>query len=292
MLEKKINNPADILQQLTDIQDLPTLPAVFMHITQLMRDSQASIKEISCVVEADQSIAMKILRLINSSFYGLSRSVHSVQQAIVLLGSNTLKNIIITASVFEALGMKGKEAGLNREAFWQHSMGCGMIARCLDGKVNGGHEEEGFISGIIHDIGKVVLDQYFHEKLMAVVRKVQKEPLTFYQAEKDLLGITHAEIGARLAEIWCLPPNLVDVIAHHHAANFDGPHARLAALIQVSDMLVRKHNVGCGGDDLVPEADPRVWPVLDLDPIKLQEWDGDIQGEIVKGKELLNLMLS
>ena len=281
----------NLLTQLADIRDLPTLPAVFMRIMRMMQSKDTSVREISRVVEADQSIAMKILRLINSSFYGLSRSVYSVQQAIVLLGANTLKNILITASVFQALSRKSQKAGLNREAFWQHTMECGMIARCLDDKINCGREEEGFICGIIHDIGKVVLDQYFHDQLLSVLNKTRKEGISFYQAERELLGITHAEIGSRLAELWYLPDNLVEVIAQHHDFRPDGDYARQAALIQISDMLVYHHAAQRGKSSLIPEVDPLCWHTLDLDPRQLEGWNDDIRSEIEKGDELLRLML-
>jgi putative nucleotidyltransferase with HDIG domain len=289
--EEVLERNEAILEQLADVRDLPTLPAVFMKIMRLMQNPHSSIREISLVVEADQSIAMKILRLINSSFYGLSRSVYSVQQAIVLLGSNTLKNILITASVFQALGKKSGEAGLNREAFWQHAIGCAMIARCLDDKINSGKEEEGFIGGIIHDIGKVVLDQYFHDKLLAILRQVRRQDMSFYQAEMELLGVSHAEIGAKLAEYWYLPANLVEVIAQHHEFQVEGDFARQTALIQISDMLARKYHVGNGGDGLIPDVDPLCWKSLDLDPNQIDAWEQDIRAEIDKGKELLNLML-
>ena len=280
-----------LLAQLADIRDLPTLPAVFMRIMRMMQAKDTSIREISQVVETDQSIAMKILRLINSSFYGLSRSVYSVQQAIVLLGANTLKNILITASVFQALNRRSQEAGLNREGFWKHTMECGMIARCLDDKINSGREEEGFICGIIHDIGKVVLDQYFHDKLLRVLNKSRKEGILFYQAERELLGVTHAEIGSKLADLWYLPDNLVEVIAQHHEFRTESEYARQTALIQVSDMLAYQYAARTGMNTLIPEVDPLCWHALDLDPRQPEDWSDDIRAEIEKADELLHLML-
>lgn len=281
----------NLLEQLADIRDLPTLPTVFMRIMRLMQSKETSIREISQVVEMDQSIAMKILRLINSSFYGLSRSVYSVQQAIVLLGANTLKNILITASVFQALSRRSREAGLNREAFWKHAMDCGMIARYLDDKINSGREEEGFICGIIHDIGKVVLDQYFHDKLLAVLSEARKEGISFYQAERELLGVSHAEIGSKLADLWYLPDNLVEVIAQHHELRPDGEYARQAALIQISDMLAHRFQERKGRADPIPEMDPLCWHLLDLDPGQLDAWNDDLKAELEKADELLLLML-
>jgi len=280
-----------ILEELKQIRDLPTLPSTFMRVLKALRNPKSTAKEIALIIESDQAITMRILRLINSSFYGLSRRVDSVQQAVVLLGSSTLKNVVISVSVFKALGGSSKDDVLNREAFWQHSIGCGMIARFLGGKINCGRDEEAFISGIIHDIGKVVLDQYFHDDLLAVVRAVRERQISFYEAEREELGITHSEIGSALADIWGLPPNLIEVIGNHHKLAADSPHAKLAALTQLADATARRHHVGSGGDEIPPEIDALCWPILELDPKATDQWQEDIEQEIAKGQDLLNVML-
>lgn len=280
----------DIQQQLKEIRDLPTLPVVFVRIMKVLRNSNASVKDIARVVEADQAITMKILRLINSSFYGLSRRMDSVQQAIVLLGANTLKNVVISASVFKALGGNSQNKTFNREAFWQHSIGCGMIARFLGNQTGCGREEEAFISGVIHDIGKVVLDQYFPDRFQAVLDCLRGRQISFYQAETEALGFSHAQVGAALAKIWGLPPNLVDVIGRHHEFEASAKHARLVALIQISNMLARQYQVGSGGDDTLPNVDPLAWHSLSLDPVQIIKWDDQLKMEIAKGAEFLDLM--
>ncbi|RJP80314.1 MAG: HDOD domain-containing protein [Candidatus Zixiibacteriota bacterium] len=282
----------EILQQLKGIRDLPTLPTVFAGILRALRNPNIPVKEVARVVEADQAISLKILQLINSSFYGLSRSVDSVHQAIVLLGAQTLKNVVISASVFKSLSGRESDEVFNRGLFWQHAMGCGMICRYLGNRLGVGRDEEGFIAGIIHDCGKVVLDRHFHDHLVRVVECVKRERISFYQAEQQELGISHTDIGAYLAETWSLPDKLVQVIARHHSFQPDLEHAELVALVQLSDMLARRYRVGSGGDDLVPALDPRVWGTLRLNPTDPEAWEEEIQGEIVKGKQLLNLMLT
>lgn len=277
-----------IAAQLKGINDLPTLPSVFLNIMRIMRNPKVPIKEVAQVVEADPAISMKILRLINSSFYGLSRKIDSVQQAIVLLGSNTLRNVVISVSIFKALEKDDERCGFNRENFWQHSIGCGVVARFIGKRVGMSGDEEGFIAGVIHDIGKVVLDRYFPNEMIAVLNRVRTDNISFYQAERDLISISHMEIGAFLAESWNLPEKLVCVIAGHHKFNPDCPSANLTALIQVSDMVIRKYKAGSGGDDLVPVIEPAVWENLKLNPDQIIEWDDLLKEEIEKGKDLLN----
>lgn len=282
-----------ILEQLQSVTDLPTLPPVFLNIMRLMRDPDTPIKEVARVVESDPAIAMKLLRLINSSFYGLARTVDSVHQAIVLLGANALKNVVISVSIFKTMNSQDKSSAIfNREAFWLHSIGCGLAARCLGKRLGFERDEEGFIAGIIHDIGKVVLDKYFHDELAAVVDQVRQKKISFYQAEQEVLGISHAEIGAFLAENWKLPEKLVEVIDRHHNFNPESESAHLAALIQVSDMVTRRYRIGSGGDDLIPDVDPLVWGHLNLALDDLETWDEELRVELDKSKEMQYLIFS
>lgn len=280
-----------IIDKLQGIEDLPTLPTVFLNLMRLMRDPKTSIKDIARVVESDPAISMKILRLINSAFYGLPRTVDSVQQAIVMLGNNTLKNVVISVSIFKAMEDKGKESGFDREAFWKHSITCGLIARYISNRLNFGREEEGFIAGVIHDIGKVVLDKYFSEELTEVLQYSREEKITFYQAELEVLGTSHSEIGAYLAENWQLPEKLVNVIAHHHSLSLESEHPQLVALIQLADMLAAKYQVNSSDPAVPPPIDPGIWKILNTEQTKLDTWEEGLQEEIGKSQELQDLML-
>lgn len=281
----------DILEQLDGITDLPTLPTVFLNIMRLMRDPNIPLKEIARIVESDPAISMKILKLINSSFYGLLRNVESVQHAIVLLGNKTLKNIVISVSIFKALGGAGSDSKFNREAFWQHSIGCGLIARFLGNRLSFDRNEEAFIAGVIHDIGKVVLDKYFEQDLLAVMERIKSKNIPFYRAERELLGITHCEIGAYIAKNWNLPEAFSAVIEHHHDLQPEGDHAKLVALVQMADIISKKYRIGSSGDDFIPEIHPQVAQMLGLNNAQLTAWDEDIQKEIKKSQELQDLML-
>lgn len=271
-----------ILIRLSEIRDLPTLPAVFMNILYLMRNPNTPIGEIAKAIESDPAITMKILRLINSSFYGLAKPVNTVQQAIVLLGSSTLKNIVISTTIIRALDGDDQHSDFNREALWQHSIGCGLIAHLLGKHLGLPPDEERFVAGVIHDVGKIALDVYFRPEMKSVLKCVRQRRVSFVQAEREILGTDHTEIGAYIAETWMLPLELVELIAHHHDDNPDSQQSTLTALIQVSDMLVRKYGVGSGGDALVPEINPWIWEKLNLSEPLLISIDEDLKAEAAK----------
>lgn len=279
-----------ILDELQNITDLPTLPTVFLKVMSMMRNPNIPMKEIATTLEADPAISVKLLRLINSSFYGMARKVDSVHQAIVLLGANTLKNVVISVSIFKSVGDQDEQSSFDRTAFWRHSIACGMVGRFLEDKLGLGRSEEGFIAGVIHDIGKIVLDRYFHSDLDEVMKAIDSESLSFYSAERKVIGITHTEIGAFLAERWQLPEHLVAVIAQHHKIDPESEHAKLAAVIHLADITTRKFSFGSGGDDLIPKTDPSVWDILGISEENLAELNEEMEAEIEKSKEMLDVL--
>ncbi len=282
---------ARILADLENVTDIPTLPTVFLNVMSLVRNPNTTMKEVAAAVETDPAISMKILKLINSAFYGLARTVDSVHQAVVLLGTNTLKNIVMSVSIFKALSDTSVESSFDRVALWQHSIGCGLIARVIEKHQQIDRNEEGFIAGVIHDIGKIVLDRYFPKDLVAVRKAIQGKNISFYQAEKEELGVTHCEIGAILAEKWHLPENLVEIISYHHEINPDSEHARFASLIHISNILARKYGVGSGGDNHIPEFDPTAMEQLDLSLDQLEAWNEEILAEIDMSQELFEALV-
>ena len=282
----------EILHELENVQELSTLPTSFLHIMRALRDPNATVKKITKVIELDQAITMKILKLINSSFYGLSRTVSSVQQAIVLLGANTLENIVMSVSIFKAMSGMNKNELFDREAFWQHSIGVGVISRFIAAQTRCCSTDDGFVAGIVHDIGKVIIDQYFPDHFKNVVRYVHTHKILFYNAERELLGVDHAEIGAKITDKWRLPPKLVEVIEKHHNFSPEREDAPLIALIQIADMAARKFKIGSGGDNLIPPIYPATWEQLNLDPTSIDDWQEAIHTEVEDAKELLDMIES
>lgn len=280
-----------ILAQLQTITDLPTLPTVFLKVMRMMRSSDTPISEIAKVVESDPAISMKILKLVNSSFYGLSRTVESVQQSIVLLGFSTLKNIIVSVSIFKAVGSEESESDFDRRAFWQHSIGCGCFARFLEKRLEKGNTEEAFISGIIHDIGKIVLDRYYRDDLNAVLRAVRQDNISFYQAEREILGTSHTEIGSFLADYWHVPAKFVEVIARHHTFDPESENADITAIVHLADVLAHRYQLGFSGNPAPPKVNPAVFECLNINEDMLKLWDDDLRAEIETSKDLLDSML-
>ena len=255
-----------MLARLEQIEDLPTLPAIAMEVNKMLQDQEASINRLCERIEKDQVMVAKILKLVNSAFFGLSSRIDSLSHAVVLLGFNTIQSAVVSISLVKALSRCSGLDGFSMEAFWRHSVAVAVTSKHLALKSRLYPSDVCFLGGLLHDIGKVVLAQYFGAEFERVWRSSRENGLSFYEAEKMALPMGHPKIGGFLARKWKLPPNLVDAISHHHHVKASIGDPDFTMIVQVSDLIV--HSVMDNGNDrierhlLSPEAGKRLGPGL------------------------------
>ncbi len=192
---------------------LPTLPLVASRLLEAIADPDSTTsEEIGSIIALDPALTARTLKLANSDFYGFPRKVGTVELAVVVLGSNTIRDLVLSAAVVQTLDPTSKSL----EALWSHSLACGVAARALADRCRYRLDGEAFAAGMLHDIGKVALRQSFPDRFEAVVGLVRDQGLTMSEAERGVLGSDHAEVGGWLAERWGLPADLVEAIACHH----------------------------------------------------------------------------
>ncbi|MBE9547516.1 MAG: HDOD domain-containing protein, partial [Proteobacteria bacterium] len=167
------------LKKIDHIKDIPTLPAVAVKVNSMLRDYDTSINKLSETIEKDQAIVSKILRLVNSAFYGFQSRVSSIPHAMVLLGFSTVRNAVISVSVIGAFSKKGKFEGFDIRDFWVHSVAVAVTSRHLSEKSRLVMPDEAFVAGLLHDVGKVILAQYFSDLFSQVWTSVSKEGIPF-----------------------------------------------------------------------------------------------------------------
>ncbi len=239
------------------IQSLPTLPGIVTRITTMLDNPETTANEVGREIERDQVLSAKVLKLVNSGFYGFSQPIGTIPHAMVLLGFNVVKTLVLSTSVLDM--MSQSMAGL-----WQHSLACartsGIVARHLDL----GDPEEISVTGLLHDLGKVVLEEHMKEEFGRVVARVEEQNALFYEAELEEMGITHASIGGWLLQKWQLPSQLVDPIMHHHDFHPVRAHADRTAVVHLADILVRAEGYGSGGDRRIPVLSDGAMEKLDL----------------------------
>ena len=200
-----------------EIEHLPTLPQVVMRVLAMAESPRISAIELSKAM--DQSLAAKVLKLANSAYYGVrsSRNINSIHHAIVLIGFEAVKEVILTTSFFHTFHDSRDVQAL--QPLWEHSLECALISKRLAWMYRYDSLDEAYLSGLTHDIGRLVIQQYFPDQYREIEHK-KEQGMEMLAAEKDVLDVTHAEIGGKVAERWSFPPNLVDAIYHHHDRNW------------------------------------------------------------------------
>jgi HD-like signal output (HDOD) protein len=246
------------------IETLPTLPTTFAKINNLMQNPKTSANDVSDVVSRDQVITARLLKLVNSSFYGFPGRITTVSSAVVILGFNALKNLVLSSSVFDMFQLSGNEGFFNLQEFWKHSIACAVTSRLIGIQMEYGEPEEMFVAGLLHDIGKLVEIQYLQTSFNRVIERTKKEHILIYDAEKEIFGFTHSEIGSLLGKKWKLPSPLNEAIEAHNNFSRSNKFPQLSAAVHVADALVRAKGIGDPGDNYVPEIDRRAWEALGL----------------------------
>lgn len=204
-----------IQRKLESIRELPAIPFVISEVLNAIDNPKLSAAALASIIERDQSLTMRVLRMANSPFYGFARKISTIDLAIVVLGTDTIKEIVLTL-IIRKLFSKARSGFFDVRQFWHYSVFCGAGARLIARKLGYRLAGEAFVAGLMHDVGVVIMVEYF-PKLFIELRKFQRENQTsFNDAEIETFGSGHCEIGAWIAEKWNLPDRLCDAIRNHH----------------------------------------------------------------------------
>ncbi|MHC4608180.1 MAG: HDOD domain-containing protein [Planctomycetota bacterium] len=267
-------------KMLGKVEGLPTLPTMLGQMNKMMVNPRTSAKEIAQLISSDPAITSRVLRVVNSSFYGFPNRITTITHAIVILGFNTVKSIVLSSSIFDAFKKGEGKTPFDRQAFWRHSIGCGAAARVIGKRLKFPTVEELFIAGLLHDIGKVVMDQFLREKFTQILGVVKQKNCHIVPAEEEVLGLNHSEIGAWLFEKWNLSKGLIECIRHHHNPALASQNPKAVSIIHGANILTRALRFGSGGDDRIPEFQESAWNELGLETEELDRLLQDTAEEI------------
>lgn len=245
------------------IVDLPTLPAVVMRLLSVVENPRSDAREIQRIMSNDPAMAARILKLVNSSFYSMPTTITSIQQAVVILGYNTVRSLALSASVFDAFG----ESGISHEQFWIQSVACALMCEYLGARSDRLRIETCFSAGLLHGIGKIVLEQYAPARFSEVTVEARRSKLSFAQAQERVLPAGYAEVGYWLAERWKLPDCTRYAIRYQDKVDDCLEEYRpLAAAVQLSYRTCRLLGCENGADYDEPQpVDPLLWDILEIE---------------------------
>jgi len=266
---------------LREAKNLPTLPGIVNKLTKMADDPETTTEQMGKVISKDHILAAKLLKLVNSAFYGFPQRISSLSSAIILLGFNVVKSLIISASIFEVMEDQDVE-------LWEHSLGCAVVCSVIAKRLGVSEPEEVSTAGLIHDIGKVAIKMELAAEYKQINKMMLKDNISMQQAELAILGLDHAEAGGWLTKNWNLPNKLIEPVSCHHDPRKAKDEQLNSAIIHFSDLLIRGMGYGHAGDDKVPMLSKRAWQLLDLSPEDLDEIIDEVEENLwdVKGFSL------
>lgn len=274
---------------LESIKELPTLPTVFSRLSDAMSNPRITNDEIAEIISSDQAAALKVLKVVNSAFYGFSGRIDTISRAILYLGLNEVRNLIFALSVINLFQKKKNLMNFRPAEFWSHSIGVGITTRIVGSTIQIPNLENYFLAGILHDIGKLILFEHAADEYAQVLRIVEEKRCSITDAEKEALGFDHAKIGELLALKWNLPTTIRNAVRYHHIGVMEGSTDKLVAAVYTADITARTLELGYPGDDLIPEPNELVFEKLKIP----EKFFSNHANEILKNyEETSKLLLS
>ncbi len=247
---------ARIIEAIEEIGSLPTIPLAAQHAMMLARNEYSSMRDIAEVISQDQALAAKVLKMVNSAYYGLRQSVGTLPLALTILGVREIINLVLGVSIISAFPGSSTSELFSREALWRASAQCAYAAKKFAHAIGlGRFGSEAFLGALVHDIGLIVLDQYLHDEFMEMLRAAQEKDLDPLEAEAKHLGTTHASIGAWLAETWLFPEPLVEAIAYHHCPGESSWEPPLTALVYLAELIYNLHDQAIAAEEAAAALD-------------------------------------
>ncbi len=270
------------------IRNLPTLPFIVTKVMEVMNNPRSSASDLAKIISSEQSLAAKVLRLVNSAYYGFPNPITTISHAVAILGFNTLRSLVLGISTHELFSKKS-DGKFDRKELWLHSVATAIAAKALAKRVNYPNPEEMFLAGLLHDIGKVILDQHMHQDFIKAIEtaKVCNQPL--FEAEKEVFGAHHGEVGKYIADQWKLPAVLSEAIRWHHEVELAKDHRQIAAIVHVGNNMVKVLKIGSSGNYAPPVIHPAAAEILKMDQINVSDLTKEIQVGVRDCKAFLEI---
>ncbi len=280
-------------QIIKKIEALPPLPAAVQQLLRLTNDPDVSIHEVSHVISSDHAITSRILRVTNSAFYGFSRQISTVSQAIMMMGLDEIRNLALGCAI---LGLSKRTAHPLREVlddFWRHTLAVATASRLIAYQANLHHREEIFVAGLLHDIGKAILMEHFHEAYSKILKLAKETPKPLRELEMDFFQLDHAEVGALICRHWKIPLSLSHVVECHHLP-LEESDLQLESnsnliVVQTANNLAKILPIGFSGNRHLDRDFLKILRMKDFHPEYLRQVLLELPEEIKKVEALFEL---
>lgn len=276
-------------QILAQVEDLPAVPAIAQRVLAEMNDPDFSFRNVMELVKLDPGITSHVLRLCNSPYYGLRQKVSSLEQALALLGANNIVEVVLSSKMVGMFKKPQDGYRLPRGELWQHSMATALLAQRLGEKARFTERATLFTAALLHDVGKLILSEFVGEKLDIIEAMVRDEGKSFVEAERLVLGVDHALLGALVARKWNFPESIAHAIAFHHDLERAAKHRELVRLVALANLMVLSFGVGSGAQGLAAPASAELLSEAHLKSRDLDIISLELKDILDQAGELLDL---
>lgn len=274
------------------IDQMPSLSITVSKILEVTRNPQVTAKDLNKVISLDPVLVGRVLKLVNSAYYGLQNKVTSLVTAIIMLGINTIKNLALSTAVLANMRKGSHFKALNVDGFWRHSIGVGVASKLIAEKIGVpvNLREQFFIGGLLHDLGKIPLNVLFEEEYIRAIRTADFKKIELIEAEKDILGITHTEVGRMIAEKWRLTDENYECILNHHSPDLASKEsAVLVSVVSIANVYCDINQIGFSGNRYAKMIDHNLLQKVGVTEEYLDDLFESISSEIEKASIFLQV---
>jgi len=253
-----------ITRLFTRMTEVSSIPDVALTIVRLANDPTSEAEDLFSAIRQDAALAMRIMRTVNSSYYGLPRQVADLKRAITLLGFEEIRNLVFSAYVADLFRKTGGHGTYTRRGLWRHLVGVGAVAKLIARTCGGVPPQEAYLAGLLHDVGLILIDQYLPRPFCRVVDALDRDA-PICEVERKILGFDHALLGAFVAARWQLPEPLTAAIRYHHDSNeYDGPHGAVVHVVELANVFCHRKGCTALGVRSMDLPSPRIFAGLGL----------------------------
>jgi len=274
------------------IDKMPPLPTSVGKVLEICQKPNAQPADLNKVISLDPVLLARVMKLINSAYYGLTQEVTSLVRAIIMLGLNTVKNLALSTAVLGSLNTQAKGSVLNLDGFWLHSLCVGVMAKFLARQrgVPAADVETYFFCGLLHDIGKLPLNNRAPDDYLLALQASAEQRISLYQAETMTMEFTHTDAGSLIIHAWQLSDDIQDVVAfHHRPLEYDGQYKDLVHTVYIADYFANIVEIGFSGNRFPTPPPAEVYKNLGLTWLQVEELEPQVRQEIERAKVFLKL---
>lgn len=271
------------------VNEMPVLPSRINKIMEIVQDPNSTVHDLELEILKDQSLTSKVLKLANSTHYGYPRKISTVSRATILLGFKTIESISLASTVSKFLIGELEGYALEEHDLWNQSQTCAIVSRYIAKNKRFNQPEQAYVAGLLRDIGKTILNYYVKNEYNNIIEMVERENISFLEAERLILGFDHAQVGGKVAEKWNFPKELVEAIEYHHTPEKTKENLDLVSIVHIADAITMMMGVGLGVDGMAYEFSQIALDRLGIDEVEIEYIISEVS-DLISDEDSFNII--